>query len=146
MTEGLVSTFEGRVAICLIFMVLGLLAATALTIAVMLRKAPPLTTQTNRETGVVEAGIFKWFLYFTAVFMGLPLLALIMVTGFELTAWFAGNMYVLPIIAAVLASVLVAALVIRSARRSTRTEAQVAVGMPPAAQGWSMPTDAQWPR
>jgi hypothetical protein len=73
MTEPLVSTDW----LLLAWMVLGGLAAFALTVVVLLRKAPPLTTQIDRVTGMKHHGILTWLAGFLLVFVGPPLAILI---------------------------------------------------------------------
>lgn len=91
MTDGLIWSFAGRVGICVGFAVLGFLISLALTVVVFIRKAPNWHTQTNHQTGMVEEGLARWMLRFLAFFVGGPLLALIIVTGVEVTHWVRDN-------------------------------------------------------
>jgi hypothetical protein len=150
MTDGLINSFAGRVGICVVLAALGLLASAVLTGVVLVRKAPPLTTQRDAMTGTTEHGIGRWFLGFMAFFVGLPTLALVIVTGVEVThrissvdAW--------PVLVAGLG--LVAALAFGIRMMQKREPATVAaIPAPPEVApvpqpGYFLPDNSdQWPR
>jgi uncharacterized membrane protein YccC len=147
MNEGLIWTYEGRVIICLILAFLGLIVATVLTVVVFIRKAPGMRTQTNRQTGMVEEGLALWWLRFMAVFVGLPLLSLLVATGVEFTHWAADHIAVIAFAVFVVAMLTAAGLGIRANQRATRPapEPQPILPAPEPVVGWSMPApERQW--
>lgn len=147
MTEGIIWTYVGRVGICLVLAFLGLIVSAILTGVVLVRKAPPLTTQRDAATGTTHHGIGRWFLGFAAVFVGLPVLALIIVTGFELTHWAAGHIAVIAFAVTVVLLLVAAGLGIRANHRATRPapEPEAILPAPEPVVGWSLPTpERQW--
>jgi hypothetical protein len=84
--EGLISTTW----LLLILSGLGGLGATVFTIAYLLRKAPPLTTQVD-DKGVKHHGVFAYWGAFLAVGAGIPLVILALVTIWPAVAWMADH-------------------------------------------------------
>lgn len=138
MTDGLIASYEGRVIICVILGGLGLLLSLTLTFAAWI---------TGGLFGV-KRGIGAWFLGFIIVFVAPAMLALIIVTGVEVTHWFKANAEILPIGAAALG--LAAVLWFGVRHLLTRPEPVPAPApevTPTPVQGWSMPpTVENWDR
>jgi len=155
MTEGLISTYEGRMILCGILAFLGVLGSIALTLATHVRKGLPLTTQTDRVTGVKEHGFFRWFVTFAAFLAGPWLLLMFAMTGTHyvlmLWHWAVANWGVL-VIAAAASSLAVGAWVLRrTSRHELAVEPNALAASVPApavaAQplGWSLdPNAPQW--
>lgn len=140
MTDGLINNYEGRVIICLILAFLGLIAAFVFALVFGLRKGAPLTTQVDQMTGVKNHGIGWWFLAPAAVTVGLPVLALIIVTGFEATHWAADNIAVVAFAAFVVAMLVAAGLGIRANHRARPApEPAPILPAPEPVVGWDMP-------
>lgn len=139
--------YETQVRLLLLWLVLAQLAAVALTVVVVLRKAPPLTTQTNRQTGMREHGLGKWFLVLSAVCVAPPLLVLLVVTAQELTDRL--PVWVWPIAASAGLLALVLAVYRRHRPVPQRVTLWEELGEPATptapspAVGWSLPADAQ---
>ena len=150
MTEGLIWTFEGRVGICLVFAVLGVLLSLAATVLVFIRKAPGWKTQTNHQTGMVEEGLRLWLVRFLAIFVGPWLLALLVVTGIEVTHRAMQNPAVsIAVIAAVaLVGVTVWGFGANWKRPTVEAGVEILPATPePPPVGWSLPTpERQWDR
>jgi hypothetical protein len=69
-SEGLIYTFRGQIGLAVFLLIVGAVACIVLTLMLIVRKAPPLTTQTNLETGVKEHGVGRWFLVFAVITCG----------------------------------------------------------------------------
>lgn len=131
MTDGLISSYTGRMILCGILAFIGLAASTALTLATHVRKGLPLTTQIDRVTGVKEHGVGRWFITFAAFLAGPWLLLMFAMTGTHyvvmLWHWTTHNWWVLALPAVAL--LLVAAfwyLIRRDAATERQDRAQLA--------------------
>lgn len=71
-----------EVQLLLVWLVMAEIAAIALTIALMIRKPPPLTTQVDKVTGIKTHGLGRWFALFSLACCCLPLLILVARTAF----------------------------------------------------------------
>jgi len=104
MSTGLIHTFEGRVAICLILAFLGLIVTIVLTIiAASLRTVSDLVLAASALRGghALIRGVAHdfanrhstgwWFLRFLAVFVGLPVFGMLIVTFIEITTRILGD-------------------------------------------------------
>lgn len=69
-SEGLIGSFGGQMVIVAILLGVGFLAFVVFMGIVFVRKAPPLTTQTNLMTGVREHGIGWWAVVIAIFTMG----------------------------------------------------------------------------
>jgi hypothetical protein len=143
MTQGLINTFEGRVGLCLAWLAFGAFATLVGLVVVFVRKAPPLTTQTNLETGVREHGVGRWLAVLAAFFMALPVLALVAVTSVELVHRL--PVWVWPVGVAV-AALIVGVVWLRSLpERHLPPPKVIPAQTPPVPPGWSMPERVeQW--
>jgi hypothetical protein len=67
--------------------VLGAIGALALTVVVLLRKAPPLTTQIDHTTGMRHHGMLSWLGGFLLVLSGPPMAILVVKAAMIPAAW-----------------------------------------------------------
>lgn len=148
MDEGLIHSYRGQIGIAVFFLILGAVACLVLTLAVLVRKGPPLTTQTNRETGVKDHGIGWWLLVIGALTMGLPAafiaLRTLVEVGEMLWQWL-GTYWPLALIVVGAAAVGVGAWRVLRAPAETFDEPPLiepATVDRTSVVGWSLPADA----
>jgi uncharacterized membrane protein len=99
------------------------------------------------EGRVIICLILAFLEKFMAVFVGLPLLSLLVATGVEFTHWAAGHIAVIAFAVFVVAMLVAAGLGIRANHRATRPapEPQPILPAPEPVVGWSMPApERQW--
>jgi hypothetical protein len=159
----MIYTFGGQMLLLGIWGLLGLIGTTALTLLVMVRKGLPLTTQTNRQTGVREHGVFRWWVTISLFCLLPQVLLAVAATGVHVVRWAAGwvwaHWWVLLIAAAVAALAWGARWLWRPERAqesrwgpiptAVPVVAQVPVQTPPAppVELWAMPeVEGNWAR
>lgn len=84
MLSGVIATIGGVNFLLIVWAFLAELLAIALTAVVLLRKAPPLTTQVDRQTGIKQHGLLNWLGGFSAALTCLP----VVILGFRLIGAF----------------------------------------------------------
>lgn len=97
--EGLIHTTGGRLVLLGIWLFLCLLTALAFTVLTLVRKSPPLTTQTDATTGVKEHGIGRWVVLWLCVWCFGPVLTalawvLSILAGVAVEFWWVGLLIV----------------------------------------------------
>jgi hypothetical protein len=162
MSEGLIASYEGRLIICAIMLFLGVLACLVLTIITYsLRSVSDLVLAASALRGghALVRGVAHdfanrhstgwWFRRFLAVFVGGPLLGMVIVTGIEATNRLLGDPAPLAVLVAM--ALLVAVLVFGIRRMQVKPQPMPAA-LPPAPApvpqpGYFLPDNAdQWPR
>jgi hypothetical protein len=128
---GLLHTFEGRLGICIVWLILGTVATIVLSLFRGL-----MHRQTIREFG-------RWCLLFAGFCMAPPLLALTAVTSVEVVHRM--PVWVWPLLVAGVVGVVGSSLVLR--RRAPLKSPVLPVSATLVEPGWSMPADVeQWDR
>jgi hypothetical protein len=97
MTEPLIS----RTVLMFAWAALGFAIAVFLTFVKLVRGDPPLTTQTDRMTGIKHHGIMPWTLFFLAVFPGPPVAMLT-------AGWMVRHWWTIPVVGFIIIGVVVA--------------------------------------
>ena len=150
MTEGLIDSFTGRVGICLFFVVAGFITSVVLAFLFGFRNGAQFSTQYDHMTGKRTLGLVAWFVGWASGLVGLPVLALIIVTGAEVTNRIsAANGW--PLLATGLALVAVLVFGIRHMQKREPKAAPVSAPVLPPTPvpqpGYFLPDNAdQWPR
>lgn len=151
MRQGLIHTFNGQIAVAVVFLVLGAAAFVAGMILVFIRKNPPLTTQVDTVTGVKQHGLFAWGLLIACLTMGLPAVFIAVRTLVELVdvaAGLAADHWLITIgVGGLAAGLIVWRLLGRFAPADVSAPPPVAPVAPPVVNGtpvpgWSLPADA----
>lgn len=85
-------TFETEFKLLLVWAVVGMVGAVALTMLIIVRKAPPLTTQVDHKTGIKHHGVMLWFGFFSLFTVGPPVIILTLRSAAVFSGWLLASM------------------------------------------------------